>query len=66
MSEQSSIGDFGDWEATHIINEKALSKACIHKENKLKTHPMKLESYIYKRVRNYWNVQGSPCQYIGM
>ena len=53
MSEQSSVRDFGDQEATHIINEKALSKACIHKENELKTHPMKLEWYIYKRGRMY-------------
>ena len=59
MSEQSSIGDFGDWEAACIIDEKALSKACIHKENELKTHPMKLEQYIYKGIGNYWNVQGS-------
>ena len=42
MSEQSSIGDFGDQEAVYVINEKAQSKACIHKENELKTCPMKL------------------------
>jgi hypothetical protein len=53
MSEQSSVGDFGDQEAAHVINEKALSKACIHKENELKTRPMKLEQYIYKRGRMY-------------
>ena len=49
MSEQSSVGDFGDQEAAHIINEKALSKACIHKENELKTRPMRLGQYIYTR-----------------
>ena len=53
MPEQSSVGDFGDREAARVINEKALSKACIHKENKLKTRPMKLKQYIYKMGRNY-------------
>ena len=53
MSEQSSVGDFGDREAAHVIKGKALSKACIHRENKLKTRPMKLEWYIYTGVRSY-------------
>ena len=52
MSEQSSVGDFRDQEAACIINEKALSKACIHKENELKTRPMKRRQYIYKRIRS--------------
>ena len=49
MPEQSSVRDFGDREAAHVIDEKALSKACIHKENELKTRPMRLGQYIYKR-----------------
>ena len=53
MSEQGSIKDFRDQEAACIIKGKALSKACIHRENELKTHPMKLEQYIYKRGRMY-------------
>ena len=35
------------------FNGEALSKACIHKENELKTRPMKPEQYIYRRVRSY-------------
>ena len=58
MPERDSFGLFGVREAARIINERALSKACIHKENELKTRPMKLEQYIYKGNRNYWNVQG--------
>ena len=41
MSEWSPIGDFGDREAAHVIDEKALSKACIHKENELRTRSMR-------------------------
>ena len=52
---------WGIWEAAHI-SCKGLSKACIHKENKLKTRPMKPRQYIYKIVRMYWNVQGCPCK----
>ena len=52
---------------SHIrFNVKALSKACIHKENELKTRPMELALYIYKRGGNYQNVQGGPCRCIGM
>ena len=46
-------GSFGVQEAARIINEKALSKACIHKENKLKTCPMKQRQYIYRRDGSY-------------
>ena len=52
MSEQSSVRDFRNQEAAHVISEKALSKACIHKENELKTRPMKQRQYIYKRIRS--------------
>ena len=51
-------------EAAHVINGKALSKACIHKENELKTCPMKLRQYIYKEFGSYWNIQGDPCRCI--
>ena len=53
MPERGLFELFGVWEAAHIINEKALSKACIHKENELKTHPMKLRHYIYGTGRRY-------------
>ena len=44
------------------VSCKGLSKACIHEENELKTCPMKLRQYIYKRFGNYENVQGGPCK----
>ena len=53
MPERGLFGLFGVWEATHVINGKALSKACIHKENELKTCPMELGQYIYREIGSY-------------
>jgi len=40
-----------------MLSSEGLSKACIAKENELKTCPIELSLYIYKGVGNYWNVQ---------
>ena len=52
MPERGLFGGFGVQEAAHVVIGKALSKACIHRENELKTHPMRLRQYIYRRIRS--------------
>ena len=53
MPERGSFRLFGVQEAAHVVNEEVLSKACIHRENELKTHPMKPRQYIYNTGRKY-------------
>ena len=43
----------GEFRKLHVFLSKGLSKACIHKENKLKTRSMELDS-IY--IRGDWKV----------
>ena len=52
MPERGSFGLFGVQEAARIVNGKALSKACIHRENELKTRPMDRDS-IYTEELEY-------------
>ena len=46
-------GSFRLFEKLHAFTSESLSKTCIHKENELKTHPMKPRQYIYRKFRSY-------------